>query len=239
MHAVAEYCGRNGLPITREWVVRHDEVEGIVVKYGQQARGEVHTSCPDSLNVDLIVQGAQMIAAGQDPTPLVGPAPAPAPAQAPQPDPVPAPTPEWEANLKPKAAHFILANPGNLYDLTTGAQIDLVPEGTVDTAFTTTVGGTEYLVTQYAVDHKLGHGLKPAEVAADAPPPIPAPIPLPPAPDPAPAPVPPVPPTPTPAPAPAPQPFPGPPSPFVAEARALLLLLQTEAGRILLLLEGK
>ena len=209
---VRDICLRYNIPVDRTYILKHNEVPG------------ASTACPDLLDVDRIVAIA---------------ATAPAPQPAPAPDPAPAPTPEWEANLKPKAGHFVLANPCNLYDLTTGAQIDLVPEGTVDTAFTTTVGGTEYLVTQYAVDHKLGHGLKPAEVAADAPPPIPAPVPVP-APDPGPAPVPPVPPAPVLVPAPAPpQPFPGPPSPFVAEARALLLLLQTEAGRILQLLEGK
>lgn len=176
------------------------------------------------------------------------------PAAPPSP-PAPPPAPEWLANLEPDPQTFELARPVALYDLATGAQFDMVPEGPLSTGYRTTVAGTEYLVTEYSKAHELPHGLKAADVqAAEPPAPAPQPPPPPPTPEPPPPPAPPPAPVPAPPPAPEPPPPPAPPSgggpfvpPFLVEAAKFLEELApvlepelaAEAKRILALLEGK
>lgn len=83
MKKVAAYCQRRHLPCDRQHVIKHSEVAARVAQYGMQARGITSTGCPDSLNVDLIVQGAQLIIAGNPAAAfaLVGTVPQPAPEQ--------------------------------------------------------------------------------------------------------------------------------------------------------------
>lgn len=66
MRRCAAISRRRNIPCTRQWHIRHDEVWGVVQKYGQQARGQTSTGCPDSFDLDLVVKGAALILAGNE-----------------------------------------------------------------------------------------------------------------------------------------------------------------------------
>lgn len=119
-----DVCLRNGLPIEREWCCGHTECtdrEGVFYGFG---RGRTATGCPDDWPTDLVVQGAAMLANGQDPRPLVG-----VPSTQPQPAPAPTST-VVPANPVPGTVYDTPDNDRTFYDYNTFAPVPGSDEGT-------------------------------------------------------------------------------------------------------------
>jgi len=72
MWKVKDLAERRNRPLTREYVIGHGECKAVEATVFGFGRGTTATGCPDDLPVDLILKGAQMLAAGQDPRGLVG-----------------------------------------------------------------------------------------------------------------------------------------------------------------------
>jgi len=152
---VADIAHRRGIPLihrgTGGGVLRHRECNG------------ASTACPDSLDVDRIIARANQI--------LHPPPPAPVDTR-----------PEWQKNLVALPLTVQLASQVPIVSMATNADTtSKVGPGTLTTAYETSSGGVKFYVTQYAVDHATGQGLRETDVrtATAQPPPVVIPTPPP------------------------------------------------------------
>lgn len=98
------------------------------------------------------------------------------------------PQPEWIKNLQDivDTKLMVLAAAAPIYDLNTGKQVGApIAQGTwIDIAKQTTVGGKQYLISKYSVDHAMPNGILKDALGIPAPAPDPNPVPPKPAPEP-------------------------------------------------------
>lgn len=131
---VADICTRYGIAINRSQIRKHSEVS------------LAGTACPDSLDIDRIVNRAFQIA---------HPAPPPTP-----PPPPPPPTPEWQINLSEIGPHIRKLQQGvSLVNMENFQLIKSYPEGEeITVEFKTKVNGVDFYMTRYSVSKGIPNG---------------------------------------------------------------------------------